>query len=72
MRHYRENPPKGEFVLVVKGQEVLQEQETTLEDGLVMVERLREEGSSLRDAVKQAAKELGLSRNQLYDLAVNQ
>ena len=49
-----------------------QEQEVTLEDGLAMVERLREEGSSLRDAVKRAAKELGLPRNQLYDLAVNQ
>lgn len=70
--HYHENPPKGEFVLVVKGKEPEQEQEITLEDGLAMVERLREEGSSLRDAVKLAAKELGLSRNQLYDLAVNQ
>lgn len=72
VRHYHESPPKGEFVLVVKGKEPEQEQEVTLEDGLAMVERLREEGSSLRDAVKRAAKELGLSRNQLYDLAVNQ
>lgn len=72
VRHYQENAPKGEFVLVVKGMEPSQEQEATLEDGLAMVERLREEGKSLRDAVKQAAKELGLSRNQLYDLAVNQ
>ena len=31
---------------------------------------LREEGLSLRDAVKRAAKELGLSRNELYRLAV--
>ena len=36
-------------------------------------ERLREEeGLSLRDAVRQAAKELGLSRNELYRLAVEQ
>ncbi len=67
---YQENTPKGEFVLVVQGAEPLQEQEATLEDGLRMVDRLRGEGLSLRDAVKQAAKELGLSRNQLYDLAV--
>ena len=67
---YQENTPKGEFVLVVQGAEPLQEQEATLGDGLRMVDRLRGEGLSLRDAVKQAAKELGLSRNQLYDLAV--
>ena len=34
------------------------------------IARLREEGLSLRDAVRQAAKELGLSRNELYDAAV--
>ena len=36
-----------------------------------VVKKLREEGLSLRDAVKRAAKELDLSRNQLYDLAVS-
>ena len=67
---YQENAPKGEFVLVVRGAETAQEGEATLEDGLRLVNKLREEGLSLRDAVKQAAKELGLSRNQLYGLAV--
>ena len=68
--YYGENPPKGEFVLVVRGAEPREAEEATLEDGLALVDRLREEGLSLRDAVKRAAKELGLSRNQLYDLAV--
>ena len=68
--YYRENDPKGEFVLVVRGAEPVHESEATLEDGLVLVDRLRGEGLSLRDAVRQAARELGLSRNQLYDLAV--
>ena len=69
--YYRENPPKGEFVLVVRGCEPPEEKEVTLEDGLAMVERLREEENlSLRDAVKRVAKELGLPRNQLYDLAI--
>ena len=48
----------------------MEELEPSLEDGLVLVDRLRGEGLSLRDAVRQAAKELGLSRNQLYDLAL--
>lgn len=69
--HYRNTPPKGEFVLVVRGAQPQAEEEATLEDGLALVERLRGEGLSLRDAVKRAAKELGLSRNQLYDYALN-
>ena len=65
--YYRENPPKGEFVLVVRGAPPKQEEEATLEDGQALVEELMAQGSSQRDAVKQAAKTLGLSRNQLYD-----
>ncbi len=69
--YYRDNAPKGEFVLVVRGAEPREEQEATLEDGLALVEKLRtEEGLSLRDGVKRAAKELGLPKNQLYDLAL--
>ena len=68
---YRDEPPRGEFVLVVRGAEPREEAPADLEDGLLLVERLREEeGLSLRDAVKRAARELGLSRNELYDRAV--
>ena len=68
--YYRENPPKGEFVLVVRGAPPKREEEATLEDGQALVEELMAQGSSQRDAVKQAAKTLGLSRNQLYDIVV--
>ena len=68
--YYAANAPKGEFVLVVRGAPPREEQEATLEDGLLLVDKLRQEGLSLRDAVKRAAKELGLSRNRLYDRAV--
>ena len=67
---YKENPPKGEFVLVVRGAEPAAEQEATPEDGLARVSQLREQGASLKDAVKQAARELDLSKNDLYDLAL--
>ena len=70
-RQYAGGGARGEFVLVVRGAPPRQEAEATLEDGLALVRRLREEeGLSLRDGVKRAARELGLSRNQLYDLAV--
>ena len=68
--YYRENPPKGEFVLVVRGAPPKREEEATLEDGQALVEELMAQGASQRDAVKQAAKTLGLSRNQLYDAVV--
>ena len=69
--YYRDNTPKGEFVLVIRGCEPREEREATLEDGLALVEKLRaQEGLSLRDGVKRAAKELGLPKNQLYDLAL--
>lgn len=70
VRWYEENQPKGEFVLVVRGAEPVEEQEATLEDGLARVEMLRAEGASLKDAVKQASRELSLSKNELYDLAL--
>ena len=73
MERYNQTPPKGEFVLVIRGAEPKEAPVATLDDGLERVNRLREqEGLSLRDAVKRAAKELGLSRNELYQLAVEQ
>ena len=71
-RWYGENPPKGEFVLVVEGAPAAEEKAAALEDGLGRVLELREDGASLRDAVRQAAKELSLSRSALYDLALSQ
>ncbi len=73
VQYYENNQPKGEFVLVLRGAEPQQEQELTLEDGLEQVEKLKaEEGLSLRDAVKRVAKEMGFSRNELYQAALEQ
>ena len=67
---YGENAPKGEFVLVVEGAPEQAPEEATLEDGLARALALQAEGASLRDAVRQAAKELSLPRSALYDLAL--
>ena len=66
---YARESPRGEFVLVVRGAEPALE-EASLEDGLERVEALQAKGLSLRDAVRQAAGELKLSRRELYDLAL--
>ena len=67
---YADNPPRGEFVLVVEGAPETVQEELTLEDGLARVAALRAAGHSLRDAVKQTAKETGLPKNDLYSLAL--
>ena len=65
--YYRENPPKGEFVLVVEGAPPQVEEGPTLEEGIRQVTQLRDrEGLSLKDAAKRVAAETGLPKNELY------
>ena len=66
---YEANPPRGEFVLVVEGAAGAARQTPTLEQGLERVAQLRAEGLSLKDAARQAAKETGLPKNELYGAA---
>ena len=42
----------------------------TLEEGVALVLRRREEGMRLKDAVRAVADDTGLSRNALYDAAL--
>ncbi len=70
--HYQENAPRGEFVLVVEGAPPNRTSKFTMETGLERARQLQEEGASLRDAVRAAAQEQGLSRSVLYQLAVAQ
>jgi 16S rRNA (cytidine1402-2'-O)-methyltransferase len=68
--YYEQQPPRGEYVLVLAGAQPAEEAPVTMEDGIALVQRLRDGGSSLKDAVKQAAKDTGLPRNALYDACV--
>ena len=64
---YTETPPKGEFVLVVAGATPEEKPVATAEDGAARALELMEEGLSRKDAARQAAKELGLPKNLVYD-----
>ena len=68
--YYRENGPKGEYVLVVAGAEPVESPGVTLEDGVARVLDLKAKGFRMKDAVRQAAEETGLSRNELYHAAL--
>jgi len=68
---YTENPPKGEFVLVVAGAPAQEKTQFTAEDAVARVAELMAAGISHKDAVKQAAKELDLPKNVVYNAALN-
>lgn len=63
---YEENDPRGEYVLVIEGAAENAEAAPSLEDALALAEQLTASGLSKKDAVKQAAKETGVSKNELY------
>ena len=67
IEQYTEKPPKGEFVLVVAGAPEVQKESATADDAAAYVEKLMEEGLSRKDAIKQAAKDLNLPKNVVYD-----
>ena len=68
---YTENSPKGEFVLIVAGAEPEIEETPTEDDAAGYLKRLITSGMSRKDAIKQTAKDLGLPKNVVYDLALN-
>lgn len=67
--YYEANEPRGEYVLVVAGREK-QETALTLEDGIAMVLKLRQEGMKLKEAARRVSDDTGLPRNALYDGAL--
>lgn len=70
LAHFREVPPKGEFVLVLRGAQPDTAPEITEEDALARVQQYRSEGLSLKEACKRAADETGFAKNALYSLAI--
>ena len=67
---YTQSPPKGEFVLVVAGAPAEKQELPSETDAAARVSQLIAQGVSRKDAVKQTAKELGLPKNVVYDIAL--
>jgi 16S rRNA (cytidine1402-2'-O)-methyltransferase len=67
---YTEQPPKGEFVLVIAGAPEKEKETATADDAATRVKALMETGISRKDAIKQTAKELNLPKNVVYDAAL--
>lgn len=67
---YRDNEPKGEFVLVLAGAQPEEGSALTLEEGVSLVLRKRMAGLGMKEAVRQVAADTGLSRKDLYAAAL--
>lgn len=70
LERYTENPPKGEFVLIVAGAKPEEKEIPSETDAAARLAELIAQGLSRKDAVKQTAKELGLSKNTVYEIAL--
>lgn len=69
--YFKENPPKGEFVLVIEGLSLelqRKEAQASWEEISVQehIERYLNQGLNEKDAMKQAAKDRGVSKRDIY------
>lgn len=69
--YFTETPPKGEFVLVLRGAHERSEPVVTAEQALEIVAHYRSEGRALKEACKLAAADTGFGKNELYQMALN-
>lgn len=63
---YADNPLKGEIVLVIEGKKEEEESEITLDDALILARKYMDEGMGASMAAKQAAKETGIKKGDIY------
>ena len=73
LRYFTEHPPKGEFVLLCEGLslEVQRQQERESWESISVAEHVASyaaEGMSEKDAMKQAAKDRGISKREIYQI----
>ena len=73
IEYYETTSPKGEFVLVVEGSRKKQEAEMTLDEAVAAALELVRQGEKPTAAAKQAAKDSGYSRSEIYSrIAIQQ
>ena len=68
-----ENPPRGEFVIVVSGAaETDKTVSAAPEDAVGLVRTLVEQGMAKKEAIREAAKRTGLSRRDVYQAVLKE
>ncbi|MBQ2446125.1 MAG: 16S rRNA (cytidine(1402)-2'-O)-methyltransferase [Oscillospiraceae bacterium] len=70
--YYKEQEPRGEYVLILEGASKAPEEEITVDTALSMVRSRMEQGLSRKDAVKEVSKVTGFPKNALYEAALSE
>lgn len=63
---YTDGSIKGEIVLIIEGAEKPEKQEMTVEEAVILAQKLIDSGSSLSDAAKETAKITGIKKGDIY------
>jgi 16S rRNA (cytidine1402-2'-O)-methyltransferase len=70
VKHFEEKPPRGEFVLIIEGTQKSPVSVLRIDDAVSMARAHIESGLSVKDAVKIAAEQTGVSKNTLYNAVI--
>ena len=72
MDYYQSNEPRGEFVLIISGYDAEKaastQQVEEVTDPVQMVEAFEQQGLSRKEAMRETAKKLGISRRDVYNM----
>lgn len=68
--YYEQNPPKGEFVLIIEGKQEAEEV-CSLENAAELAKKLMNGGSSLSAAAKEAAEATGVKKSEIYKILLD-
>lgn len=63
---YRNNPPKGEFVIILAGAKEQKQQEYSLTEAISLAKEFAEKGDSASSAAKKAADLTGFKKGEIY------
>ena len=67
LEHFTQNPPRGEFVLIIEGTSYQEAPETyTDEDLYARVEAYTKQGHKPKDAMRLVSEEIGVKKNEIY------
>lgn len=67
VKYHEENPPKGEYVLVLEGEQISEKEELDpMEEAISIARELMEKGKPASMAAKEAAKLTGQTKGEIY------
>ena len=69
--YYKQTPPRGEFVLIIKGADHEQASEMTFSQAVKAAQALIDKGFTIKDAAKAASEDTGVPKNKIYNAVIN-